>query len=151
MKERATESTAAADSQATAQRSAAAMYERDVAAQAMGIEVAEVRAGYARVTMTVRPEMVNGHAIAHGAYVFGLADTAFAYACNSRNQTHVALQCSISFVAPARTGDRLIAIAEEQTRSNRTGVYDVQVVYEHGGKPVAYFRGIPYRLESTLY
>lgn len=147
----ASESTAGAKAQETAQASATAMYQRDLAAHAMGIEVAEVRPGYARVTMTVRPEMVNGHAIAHGAYVFGLADTAFAYACNSRNQTNVALQCSISFVAPARSGDRLIAIAEEQTRSNRTGVFDVRVVHEHGDKPIAYFRGIPYRLDATLY
>ena len=83
------------------------MYERDAAARSLGIEIVEVRPGYARVAFVVRDDMLNGHAICHGGFVFALADTAFAYACNGRNQVNVALQCSISFAAPSHAGTRL--------------------------------------------
>jgi acyl-CoA thioesterase len=134
-----------------ARRSADAMFERDLAARAMGIELVDVRRGYAKVAMTIRADMVNGHDIAHGGYVFALADTAFAYACNSRNHVNVALQCSISFVASPKRGDRIVAIADEEARTNRTGVYDVRVLSEPGGKVLALFRGVPYQLAATLY
>lgn len=126
------------------------MFERDRAAQAMGITVEEVRMGFARCGMTVREDMLNGHDIAHGGFIFGLADTAFAYACNSRNQVNVALQCTISFAAPGRAGDRLTAVAEEKTRSNRTGTYDV-AVSGADGTVLALFRGTSYRVNATVY
>ncbi len=142
---------ATAEENAIARRSAEVMYERDHAARAMGIELLEVRRGYAKVAMTIRADMVNGHDIAHGGYVFAVADTAFAYACNSRNHVNVALQCSISFVASPKRGERVVAIAEEAARTNRTGVYDVRVLADPGEKVLALFRGVPYQLAATLY
>jgi acyl-CoA thioesterase len=130
-------------------RVAAAMYERDRASQQNGIELEEVRFGYARCAFTVREEMLNGHDVCHGGYVFLLADTAFAYACNSRNDTNVALNCSISFVAATRAGQRLTAVATERARSKKTGTYDVEVSSADGAT-VALFRGTSYRLESSV-
>jgi acyl-CoA thioesterase len=126
-----------------------AMYARDRAAQMLGIDVVEIAPGYAKCTMTVRDDMLNGHDICHGGIVFTLADTAFAYACNSRNGRAVALQCSISFAAPARTGERLFAIAEERAAGGRTGTYDVTVLGPDG-KPIALFRGTNYRISGSL-
>lgn len=134
---------------ALARRVAGAMYERDAAARSLGIELVEVRLGYARVAFVVRDDMLNGHAICHGGFVFALADTAFAYACNARNHVNVALQCSISFAAPSRAGARLIATAVERDGGNRTGTYDVDVTTSDG-KAVAYFRGTSYRVNATI-
>jgi len=130
-------------------RVAAAMYARDRAAQALDIVLEEVRTGYARCAMTVREDMLNGHDIAHGGYVFLLADTAFAYACNSRNNVNVALHCSIAFNAPARAGDRLVATCEERTKSNRTGTYDVTVAGPDGAI-LALFRGTSYQVNAHV-
>jgi acyl-CoA thioesterase len=130
-----------------AARVAAAMFERDRAATHTGIVLEEVRFGYARCRFTVTEAMLNGHDVCHGGFVFMLADTAFAYACNSRNDAHVALACSISFSAAARRDEVLTAVAEERTRSNRTGTYDV-TVYGPTGDTVALFRGTSYRLGS---
>ncbi|MDQ2858148.1 MAG: hydroxyphenylacetyl-CoA thioesterase PaaI [Candidatus Eremiobacteraeota bacterium] len=138
-----------ADADALARRVAVAMYGRDVAARALGIEILEVAAGFARVAFTVRPDMLNGHALCHGGFVFALADTAFAYACNGRNDVNVALQCSISFAAPGREGERLEAIARQRARGGRTGTYDVEVS-SPAGSPIAYFRGTSYRLNATV-
>ncbi|MGH7707851.1 MAG: hydroxyphenylacetyl-CoA thioesterase PaaI [Vulcanimicrobiaceae bacterium] len=137
------------EADALAQRCADAMYARDIAAQSMGISVIEVRRGFARVEMDVRPEMLNGHEIAHGGFIFALADTAFAYACNSRNQPNVAVQCSISFVAPARRDDRLVGVAEERAHGGRIGTYDVSVA-RADGTLLALFRGVPYRINGTV-
>ena len=125
------------------------MYERDRAAAWTGVALEEVRFGYARCGMAVREEMLNGHDVCHGGFVFLLADTAFAYACNSRNDTHVALNCSISFTAAARGGDVLTAVAEERTRGKRTGTYDV-TVFGPKGDVVALFRGTSYGLGSKV-
>ena len=138
-----------ADADEVARRSAAAMFERDTAARTMGIELLDIALGHARVAFVVRPEMLNGHASCHGGYVFALADTAFAYACNTRNEMNVALQASISFVAPGRSGERLIASARERSRGGRTGLYDVEVSGP-GGEPIAFFRGTSYRLNATV-
>ena len=116
------------------------MYARDVAAQALGIALLEIRPGYARVSMSVRPDMVNGHDICHGGLIFTLADTAFAYSCNAYNRTAVAQHCTITFLAPARRGDVLTAEAVEQARSGRNGVYDIKVTNQKG-EVVALFRG----------
>ena len=116
------------------------MFARDVAAQALGIVLLEIRPGYARTSMPVRPDMVNGHDICHGGLIFTLADTAFAYSCNAYNRTAVAQHCTITFLAPARRGDLLTAEAEERARSGRNGVYDVRVANQNG-EIVALFRG----------
>jgi acyl-CoA thioesterase len=132
-----------------AARVVAAMYARDRAARTLGIEVLETRAGFTRVAFTVREEMLNGHDTAHGGYVFALADTAFAYACNSRNDASVALQCSISFAAPARAGMRLTATARERALGGRTGTYDIEVADEEGAV-IAFFRGTSYRVSAKI-
>lgn len=125
------------------------MYARDAAARLLGITLDEVREGYARLSMTALPSMLNGHDLVHGGLIFTLADTAFAYACNSRNERNVALSAQISFVAPARGGDRLVASACERSRAGRTGVYDVEVTDERGTS-IALFRGTSYRVEGTV-
>jgi acyl-CoA thioesterase len=116
------------------------MYAADRASQALGIEITEVRPGRATATMRVSAEMVNGHAIAHGGYVFLLADTAFAFACNTYGEATVARAADIAFLAPVHEGDELVAVAEERTRSGRNGVYDV-TVRRSGDEVVAEFRG----------
>jgi acyl-CoA thioesterase len=134
---------------ARARRVVAAMYGRDNAARALGVELLEVRVGYARVAFSVRDDMLNGHGSCHGAFIFALADSAFAYACNGRNQVNVALQCSISFVAPSPVGSRLEASAIERSAGGRTGTYDVDVVGPDG-TTVAYFRGTSYRVNAKV-
>jgi acyl-CoA thioesterase len=131
-----------------AQASARAMWDRDAATQSLGIELEEVRPGYARLAMTVAESMVNGHAIAHGGMLFTLADSTFAVACNSRNVPHVALQCSISFLAAARLGDRLVAEAQELSLKGRTGVYDVTIARDD--EAIALFRGVCYRVRGSV-
>ncbi|MBC5811714.1 MAG: hydroxyphenylacetyl-CoA thioesterase PaaI [Candidatus Eremiobacteraeota bacterium] len=125
------------------------MYARDRVARDLAIEIIEVRAGYARCEMTVAERMLNGHDLCHGGYIFTLADTAFAYACNARNHVNVALQCSISFAAPAREGDRLAAVCEERVKSNRTGTYDVTVTGASGAV-LALFRGTSYQVNARV-
>ncbi len=125
-----------------------AMYARDLAVQALGIEIVEIGEGFARATFIVRADMVNGHDVCHGGLLFTLADSAFAYACNSRNDSTVALQCSISFVAPARVGERIEAVARERTIGGRTGTYDVEVTGPRGS--VALFRGVSYRIKGSV-
>lgn len=115
------------------------MFAADVASQALGIEVVSVDDGEAVARMQVTREMINGHAIAHGGYVFLLADTAFALACNSRGPRTVAAGADITFVRPAREGDLLVAYARERTRYGRSGIYDVTVTC--GDEVVAEFRG----------
>lgn len=114
---------------------------REGTGKTWNIEIEEVREGYARIAMTVRADMLNGHAIAHGGMIFALADTAFAYACNSRNVSTVAQQASIVFLAQAREGARLIAEAREQSVVGRTGVYNVEVITREG-EIVASFQGL---------
>src|SRR2546425_13179992 len=113
------------EAQSLAERVAAGMYARDRASQAMGMQIATIGPGYAELTMTVRADMLNGHAICHGGFIFTLADSAFAFACNSYNLTTVASGCSIDFVTPAREDDVLTAIGKERSLSGRTGVYDI--------------------------
>ena len=117
-----------------------AMYARDRAAEALGIALLEVRPGYARMRMAVREDMVNGHDTCHGGLIFALADTAFAYACNSHNRNAVAQHCTITFVKPAQKGEILTAEAFEQSLDGRSGVYDAKVANERG-ETVALFRG----------
>jgi acyl-CoA thioesterase len=104
-----------------------AMWQEDNASQGLGMEIVRIGPGEAVLAMTVRPDMVNGHAIAHGGFIFLLADSAFAFACNSRNERTVAAQCNIAFIRPGRLGDRLIATAREISKTGRSGIYDVRV------------------------
>ncbi len=119
---------------------AEAMWSRDHASQALGRKIEEVGPGRARLSMTVRADMVNGHEICHGGLIFSLADSAFAFACNSHDVTTVAAQCQISFLAPARLGDRLTAEAIERHRRARSGIYDVTVTNQDG-ETIAMLRG----------
>lgn len=123
-----------------ARRSAQAMWADDRASQAMGMALTAVGPGHATATMTVRADMANGHGIAHGGYVFALADTAFAFACNSYNTRVVAQANTITYLAPGRVGERLTATCREAHRAGRSGVYDVTVTGEDG-RQVALFRG----------
>lgn len=107
---------------------------------AWGIEIEEAREGYARIAMRLRPDMLNGHGIAHGGMLFALADTAFAYACNGRNLRTVAAQASIVFLDQARDGERLVAEAEEEALVGRSGVYSVRVTGEDD-RAIAAFQG----------
>jgi acyl-CoA thioesterase len=125
------------------------MYSRDHAAQMLGIRLAEIAPGRARMVMEVRPDMVNGHDICHGGLTFTLADTAFAYACNSYNHPAVAASCNIVFTAPARRGDTLTAVAEEKSVAGRSGVYDIEVS-DQNGRTVALFRGHSRRLDGKV-
>ena len=141
-----------ADPQILAERSAAAMWADDAASQAMGMTLNEVRPGYARLSMVVRSDMVNGHGICHGGFVFALADSAFAFACNSYNRSTVAQACDIVFVTAAQLGDALVAEAVERTRFGRNGVYDVTVRHSAAaeGEYVALFRGRSREIGGTL-
>lgn len=132
-----------------AEEVARAMWPRDHASQLLGLRIATIRPGYARLAMTVRPDMVNGHHICHGGLIFTLADSAFAYACNSYNRNTVASACQIDFLSPAREGDILEAEAVEQSLSGRTGVYDV-TVRTRSGRTVALFRGKSYRISGEV-
>ena len=119
---------------------AEAMWAEDLASQRLGMSLDAVEPGAATVSMTVTREMSNGHGTCHGGYVFTLADSAFAFACNGYNQRTVAQHCSITFVAPAHEGDRLTAVARENTRFGRSGIYDITVTREDGTL-IAEFRG----------
>ena len=132
-----------------AEEVARAMWPRDHASQLLGLRIHTIRPGYARLVMTVRPDMVNGHHICHGGLIFTLADTAFAYACNAYNRNTVASGCNIDFVATGREGDTLLAEAAERTLSGRTGVYDV-TVRDSAGNTVALFRGKSYRISGEV-
>jgi acyl-CoA thioesterase len=125
--------------QETAERSAAVMWADDRASQELGMEILEVGPGRAVLRMTVREDMVNGHAIGHGGLTFTLADSAFAFACNSYGRTTVAAEAEIRFRRPTRLGDILVATAVERTREGRDGVYDVTV--RDGDTVVATFVG----------
>ena len=114
---------------------------REGTGAAWNIEIEDVREGYARIAMRVRKDMLNGKAMAHGGMIFALADTAFAYACNSRNVSTVAQQASIVFLAQAHEGDRLVAEAEEQSLAGRSGVYTVNVRNDKG-ENIAVFQGL---------
>ncbi len=129
-----------AEADALAAEVARRMYADDAAARSLGIEILETGAGHARLAMRVRPEMCNGHGIGHGGYTFLLADTAFAYACNSRNQRAVAASAAIDFLAPTHAGDVLTAVARERHLAGRNGVYDIEV-RDPRGQLVAMFRG----------
>jgi acyl-CoA thioesterase len=127
------------DAEGLARRAADALWAGDGASQGLGMEILEVGPGLAVLSMTIRGSMTNGHGTAHGGYIFTLADSAFAFACNSHGEAAVAAHCSITYLRPGKPGDRLIATAREVTVSGRTGLYDVKVTC--GDQIIAEFRG----------
>jgi acyl-CoA thioesterase len=118
---------------------AEAMWAEDDASKGLGMQIVEIKPGRATLTMTVQPHMVNGQRIAHGGFIFTLADSAFAFACNSHNQRAVAAQGDITFIKPGKLGDKLVATALEISRQGRAGIYDVRVTV--GDEVIAEFRG----------
>jgi acyl-CoA thioesterase len=123
------------------------MFANDHAARGLGMQVGGIGPGTAEISMTVRQDMINGHDICHGGLVATLADTAFAYACNSYNELTVASGFSIDLVAPARLGDLLTARCREISKAGRTGVYDVEISNQRGER-VGVFRGRSYTLKG---
>jgi acyl-CoA thioesterase len=116
------------------------MFKDDAASQGLGMQIEAVGPGYARIAMTVRPDMLNGFRICHGGFITTLADSAFAFACNSHNELTVAAGIVVDFLAPAHEGDRLVAECHEVALTGRTGVYDIKVTNQHG-KTVVVMRG----------
>ena len=133
----------------TARRCADLMWSEDRASQALGMQIVEVGPGRATLRMTVRPDMVNGHDIGHGGLTFTLADSAFAFACNSHNRRTVAAGAEVRFRAPTRGGDLLTATAVERSRDGREGVYDVTVT--RGDVLVAEFTGRSREIGGTFF
>ncbi|MGJ4929545.1 hydroxyphenylacetyl-CoA thioesterase PaaI [Bradyrhizobium sp. HKCCYLS2038] len=133
---------------ALARACADAMWQDDRASQGLGMRITEIGPGRATLQMTVQPHMVNGHGIAHGGFIFTLADSAFAFACNSHNDRTVAAQGSISFIRPGKLGDVMTARAIEVSRSGRSGIYDVRVTA--GDTVIAEFRGHSRSIGGTL-
>lgn len=125
------------------------MYRADACSRALGFELLEVRAGYARMRAAVRPDFLNGHDICHGGLIFTLADSTFAFACNSYNVNTVASGCSIEFLRPVHGGDLLTAEAVEQTLNGRTGIYDIRVT-NRAGETVAMFRGKSAQIRGSV-
>jgi acyl-CoA thioesterase len=137
------------DPQSLAELAGKAMYERDPASQKLGMTLDEIRPGYARMSMPVRGDMLNGHGTCHGGYIFMLADSAFAFACNSHNHVTVGAGCTIDYLAPGREGDLLAAEAVEQALAGKTGVYDIVVTNQEGRK-IALFRGKSHRVSGHV-
>lgn len=133
-----------------AQRSAEAMWTRDDASKSLGIKLNNVAPGGAELSMVVEARHTNGHDICHGGFIFTLADSAFAFACNSYNQIAVAQHNSISFVAPGKLGDTLTATATEVHRGKRSGIYDI-VVRNQNDETIALFRGNSRTLNGTVF
>lgn len=125
------------------------MMRDDLFSQWLGIEVLEVREGYSRIRMTLRPEMVNGFGVVHGGIAFSLADSAFAFACNNRNNLSLAIDTSINFTKTTRPGDVLTAEAREMHNGRNTGLYLITVTNQNG-EEVAHFKGTCFRTGKTL-
>ena len=122
-----------------AQACATAMWDNDQATAELGMVLEHVGPGTARMSMVVQPRMLNGHGSCHGGFIFSLADSAFAFACNTNGMASVASHCSVSFLRPVLQGERMLAVAQERYREGRSGITDVQVLVE--GTVVAEFRG----------
>ncbi len=137
------------DPHALARATGEAMYEKDHASRTLGLTLEEIGPGYARMSMKVREDMVNGHAICHGGIIFTLADSTFAFACNSHNHVTVAQGATIEYLAPGKLGDVLTAIGEERHMAGKTGIYDIRVSNQDG-RSVALFRGKSFRIGGHL-
>jgi acyl-CoA thioesterase len=137
------------DPQQLAKACADAMYANDHCSRALGITIVETNPGNACLQMTVRDDMINGHGICHGGLIFTLADSCFAFACNSRNQSTVAQSCNIDFLRPGRLGDLLTATATETHLAGKNGIYDI-VVRDQDENVIAQFRGKSRAIRGTL-
>ena len=137
------------DPQQLAERAAEALFARDTTLTLLGLRILGVWPGGARVGMTVRGDMVNGHRTCHGGLIFSLADSAFAAACNSHNESNVAASASIDFLAPGFEGDELVAEASEVWRAGRTGIYEIKVTNQRG-ELIALFRGRSHRIGGAV-
>nr|WP_199171695.1 hydroxyphenylacetyl-CoA thioesterase PaaI [Pollutimonas nitritireducens] len=137
------------DPQTLAELTAKVMYDNDAASRALGARVVSVAPGQASMSMMVRADMLNGHKTCHGGFIFALADSTFAFACNSRNMVTVASGCSIDYLAPGYEGDILTAEALEYSLAGRTGIYDVHVTNQDGRR-IAIFRGRSYRVKGQV-
>ena len=133
-----------------AEKCAETMIANDPASRGIGITLQSVEPGGAVMTMLVRPDMVNGHGVAHGGFIFSLADSAFAFACNSYNQVTLAQQNQITYVSPGREGETLTATAVETSRSGRSGVYDV-TVRGSDDRVVALMRGLSRTIKGQTF
>lgn len=131
------------------QQVVAHMMEHDLFSRWLGIEVLEIKEGFSKITMTVRPEMINGFGIVHGGIAFSMADSAFAFACNNRNTLSVALDTSINFLKPVHVGDVLIAEATELHNGKSTGLYHISITNQHE-HVVAVFKGTCFRTNKQL-
>lgn len=125
------------------------MMEHDAFSNWLGISLIDIKEGYSKITMTVRPEMVNGFGIVHGGVTFSLADSAFAFACNNRNNNSVALDTSINFLKPVMVGDVLIAEAKELHNGRTTGLYEIDITNQKT-ELVARFKGLCFRTGKSL-
>jgi acyl-CoA thioesterase len=134
--------------QELAKASAQAMWNDDSASQRLGMVLDHIAPGHATLSMTITKDMSNGHGNCHGGYMFTLADSAFAFACNSYNQMVVAQHCSVTYLAPGRIGDRLTATAREVSRKGRSGIYDVRLTNQDGAH-IAEFRGHSRTVKGT--
>lgn len=137
------------DGVAIARACAAAMWAEDRASQGLGMEIVDVARGRATLAMTVTAAMVNGHGICHGGFIFTLADSAFAFACNSYDQRTVAQHCSVTYIRAGKLGDRLTAAAVERSKTGRSGIYDVTVT-RADGSVIAEFRGHSRTIDGTI-
>ena len=133
-----------------AEKSAAAMWAGDAASQGLGMRIVDVDEGRATLALKVKPEHCNGHGMCHGGITFSLADSAFAFACNSRNQSTVAQHNSITYTAPGALGDVLTATATEVSLTGRSGIYDVQVTNQDK-QLIATFRGLSRAIKGRLF
>lgn len=127
-----------------------AMYDADDASRALGMVLDEIGPGHAKMRMTVRDDMINGHELCHGGLIFTLADSAFAFACNARNQITVAAGAEIHFISSAKKGETLIAVAHERAGAGRSGIYDIEVSDSASGRLIALFRGRSHRIEGSI-
>jgi len=135
--------------QEIADRAAQALFDGDRASQMLGMTIESCGPGRATVSMRVRPDMVNGHRICHGGLIFALADSAFAFACNSYGDNTVAAGAAIEFLAPGREGDLLRAIAQERWRAGKAGIYEIEVRNQRD-ETVALFRGRSHQVTGRL-
>ena len=125
------------------------MLQKDLFSQWLGISIIEIKEGYSKIKMTVRPEMINGFGIVHGGITFSLADSAFAFACNNRNVLSVALDTSINFLKPVQVNDVLIAEANELHNGRSTGLYHINITNQQN-ETVAVFKGTCFRTSKSL-
>jgi acyl-CoA thioesterase len=125
------------------------MIRDDLFSQWLGIKVLEVREGYSKIKMVVRKEMINGFGIVHGGIAFSLGDSAFAFACNNRNNLSVALDTAINFIKPVHVGDELVAEAKEIHNGKSTGLYHISIVNQRN-HVVAFFKGTCFRTGKPL-